>query len=703
MDDKNMILPPKLENILQAYFNAPEPDSDFASRLESDLRHHQIEMLFIKRNENRSGFLLQIRNSFIKQFRSRPLIAILAAILALVVLTGVAYAVGKLSGFIPGFGFTSDVGTVYVLDEPVEITKDAITIRLNNAVNDESKFWMELNFKGFPVGDDFSTVSVILPDGKKVNFETGNTSVLNSGDIRYSYSFPPLTGDFDHLVLLLDKSDGQSFSIPFKLRPLKEGEIIPAQTTDTTPIQSDTHNGLRLVIDNFASTNERTIFQVSLHFDHPNTWVMGPWEVLLTDDMDRIYPLTDITPDTMDIGNTRIYQTVPFNGTEQLTISLATFPQSGNLAMLEDFSSDAIGFTFDPGANPQVGQTWELDENILVGRFKLRVVRATMTAEPGFIFEFEPNEEVTGVMLYTPDPLIRGATGGVPVQNGNFTTGMTFTAFPQQPFEVRITRVYYTAQGTWQIHWQPSAASISQTEEATLTPPPTVVLDATPTEVSSDPIYLEVLALAQKFDAPFQKGPAWVHVVNEGISDPRPGQTYPLPYIRTELWYEVDNDGYITRYVWLDKNDKGQIIQQSVTVGNYSINFTTGDSGYGDGQRYRFSMDTLSHSLSQAEKYNTKVTREETVCEDGQPCILITLLDTFSQPAQNPDEPQAFYGSGRRAWINVETGQQVKTESFWRFEDSTERIDNTTRVLLVEKVAAPPQEILDIFAKVIVP
>jgi hypothetical protein len=280
---------------------------------------------------------------------------------------------------------------------------------------------------------------------------------------------------------------------------------------------------------------------------------------------------------------------------------------------------------------------------------------------------------------------------------------MTFTAIPQQPFEVRITQVYYTAQGSWKIYWQPTMASTSWAEESMPIPTPTVILEATPTEASSDPIYLEVLALAQKFDAPFQKGPGWVHVINEGISDPRPGQTYPLPYIRTELWYEIDKDGYITRYVWLDKDDKGQIVQQSVTVGNYSINFTTGDSGYGDGERYRFSMDMLSHSLSQAEKYNTKVIREETVCEDGQPCILITLLDTFSQPAQNPGEPQAFYGTGRRTWINVETGQQVKTESFWRFEDSTERVDNTTRVLLVEKAAAPPQEILDIFAKVITP
>ncbi|MCL4271976.1 MAG: hypothetical protein KJZ72_20625, partial [Anaerolineales bacterium] len=99
----------------------------------------------------------------------------------------------------------------------------------------------------------------------------------------------------------------------------------------------------------------------------------------------------------------------------------------------------------------------------------------------------------------------------------------------------------------------------------------------------------------------------------------------------------------------------------------------------------------------------TQVLREETKCEDGSPCLLITLLDSFTQPIQNPGEAQAFGGSGNRTWINLQSGQQVKFESFYVLADGQERVDSTQRTLLVEKVASPPQEVLDIFAKVVAP
>ena len=57
--------------------------------------------------------------------RARPILAFLVAILALLALTGMVYALGRLTGFIPGFGFTSNTGVVYVLAEPVESTRAA--------------------------------------------------------------------------------------------------------------------------------------------------------------------------------------------------------------------------------------------------------------------------------------------------------------------------------------------------------------------------------------------------------------------------------------------------------------------------------------------------------------------------------------------------------------------------------------------------
>jgi hypothetical protein len=54
-------------------------------------------------------------------------------------------------------------------------------------------------------------------------------------------------------------------------------------------------------------------------------------------------------------------------------------------------------------------------------------------------------------------------------------------------------------------------------------------------------------------------------------------------------------------------------------------------------------------------------------------------------------------------WIDLQTGQQVKRQSFWRLLDGSEKITSTQNTVLVEKLDAPPQEILDILGRVIVP
>ena len=347
-----------------------------------------------------------------------------------------------------------------------------------------------------------------------------------------------------------------------------------------------------------------------------------------------------------------------------------------------------------------MGQTWQLDETVQVGNYKVHVVGAKLNSPSELVFEFAPSENVTGVMLYTEKAA--GATGGIPVQADNFTAGMTFNKLPGEPINVKITRIYYIAHGDWQIHWQAPIAPQGVIVGPTSTPAPTPGLYLQPTLVSSDPLLLKVQALAQKFDAPFQQGPGWVHVISETITE-RSGQTFPPPYLRTEQWYEIDPDGYILRNVWLDKDINGQIIQQTATIGSYSVNFTSGDAGFNENKKYRLSLDLLTQDLNQAAQYKTLVTDENTTCENGSACLLITLLDSFAQSVQNPGETENFSGAGRRTWINLQTGQQVKIQYYWLLQAGSERVDYTYKPILVEKVNAPPQEILDILARVVVP
>jgi hypothetical protein len=54
-------------------------------------------------------------------------------------------------------------------------------------------------------------------------------------------------------------------------------------------------------------------------------------------------------------------------------------------------------------------------------------------------------------------------------------------------------------------------------------------------------------------------------------------------------------------------------------------------------------------------------------------------------------------------WINLQTGQQVKYQSFRLLSDNQKQVDATQISVLVEKVAQPPQDVLELLARVVVP
>lgn len=153
MSDMDWTLPPELDAAITEYYATLEPSSTFASRLKQELRQRQDELLQHKTTP-RFHFSWGDRGEIMKALRARPILALIVVLIALLFLTGVAYAIGRLAGFIPGFGFTSDVQAVYLLAEPVEVISGDVTLRVDQAVSDESKFWVSMTVVGLPEGQE---------------------------------------------------------------------------------------------------------------------------------------------------------------------------------------------------------------------------------------------------------------------------------------------------------------------------------------------------------------------------------------------------------------------------------------------------------------------------------------------------------------------------------------------------------------------
>ena len=408
MDEMNWTLPPELEQALSKFYTSHEPDRNFASRLENELRQRFEDVSTIpSRNQ-------LARKNLMKTLRLRPALTILLALLAILLLSGVAYAIGRLTGFIPGFGFTS--GNVYVLDAPVEQNQDGLNVRVENAVSDDTSFQVKLTLRG--VSGDYTQAYILSENGEKIQAGNGSSISSEAGVWNMAYVFPSLNDPNRPINLLLENIDGQTIQLNFALRPARPDEVMPTISGSELPRIGEVRDGMALELDGIAMSVDRTVLQASLHFDNPNVSLAEPWDLTIKDGEGRIYPLVDITPMNMDIGKSRIYQTSPMHGNENLTLDVTGFPSDGKLSAFMDVSVNPVAFTFDPGDHPQVGQVWSLDQELKIGQFTVPLVGAKMQSVNELIFEFESVTNVIGVMLWSP--FASGAAGGEPAHDGNF-------------------------------------------------------------------------------------------------------------------------------------------------------------------------------------------------------------------------------------------------------------------------------------------
>jgi len=447
-------------------------------------------------------------------------------------------------------------------------------------------------------------------------------------------------------------------------------------------IESPSTGGVMLALDDIQISEELTVLQVSLHFDTPQHSVAGQWHVTMTDSQGRIYPLKDITPDTMDIGTSRVYQTVPLPLGEQIVLDLVSFPQPGQMPLMIDLSTNPGNFRFDPG-KLQIGESLKLDEEIQAEGYLLRLTGVRKPSANELLFEFDPQEYLNGVTLFASQA---GGSSTNLVEKDKIVSSLSFSEMPDEPMEIDITRIFYNAYGSWSLAFRVAASMFTDwLPAAALEPTPTPRPE--PDFTSQDPLFLEAKALTDKLNKSVAQGPGWVRVVSEVVTgNHQPGQNYPPPYYREEQWFEIDTEGWVTRNLVTHWDKDESSLQQSVSVGTHNLNLTTGEAM--EFPIYRLSLDWFLRDLDNALIHGETVVREETTCEDGSSCLLIILSEM---------------NIARRVWISMETGQQIELQTSQRDSNGIETILFTQTFLPVEQRDAPPQEVLDLFARVIFP
>lgn len=455
----------ELEKDLSAVY-ASAPSEDFVSILQAQLTHKAQEQ----------------KQRFARPFYLRPVW--LATSLVLLALLITFFAIGpsrvvaafqKLLGYVPGTGLVSTDTPLRVLAEPVEQTRDGVTLTVTSALLSAESTHIEYRVFGIPrdAYPDSEAISgcmqqeyLRLPDGSKL--ERMN-------------DYPAIFADVNEAVLVvpclantLPGKAPENWELPLRFVPAPEGfmvlpveEITPAIAAETAtqlPVEAQTPtpdaSAGSVTVTKVIDTENGFILIVSfLPGGGNNAWVQQSGMPTITDEAGKnvAYSIP------LDIQNS--LQADP-SGADvmayQFNASGVAFPMTIHYrgVRISVPQPDArASFTFDAGAAPQPGQEWKIDQPIELAGHTLTLVSVDADSRGGYSFHFKTDVNVNGVGVsiegYQPNG--GGGGGGGGMTNGEINVSISYSVLPKGTLTVVLSSLSeITGELEWTTQWSPT-------------------------------------------------------------------------------------------------------------------------------------------------------------------------------------------------------------------------------------------------------
>ncbi len=411
------------------------------------------------------------QRGILRTVRSRPLLAILLAILILLALTGAAYALGRSLGYIPGVGLLNTDAPLRTLAEPVSLTRDGVTVTVEGATLSSDKAVIRFTVNGGPVAAAPQDITrcepqwdgLLLPDGSILRslggyglkaWNTGYEARVTFGPVPASVTtatfIPPCISDYLPGALAGD------WGLALRFVPAPAG----APAAPVVQLNPDAADVNPMVVDKVIETATGYIVIGKFHsaeLPSGQRAVTFPTWLKITDAKGRDVPYS--LPN-LDLG-------LPFETAEPGSFAWAFETESKSFAWPLTIKSETLRvqyedarsqFEFDAGPNPQDGQVWQdLKIDLELAGHPVRVVSVLRTSD-GYQFGFESRSSTVfgGVQLAIGD-----STQGLTGMDGPsaFSSEVKFAGpVPNGKLKVVVTRPLVDILGTWQVQWQPDHA-----------------------------------------------------------------------------------------------------------------------------------------------------------------------------------------------------------------------------------------------------
>ena len=378
------------------------------------------------------------RKSLVTTLRARPMLTIILVLLALILISGVAFAIGKVTGYVPGVGLVDQSVPIRILNAPIKVKQEDLTITVLNVVADATQTLVVYSVNGIPARMDSQPIcglspSLLLPNGTELQVlrdaNIGGMGSENGFPMTYQtqISFTPLPAGIEDIafvfpcILPIGKGP-ENWQVQIHLSPAPTNFATPAVEIGATYVASKPKfvisptptTDIRIFTAEPPDTLPTTPTPVSngsgLYLEKvielPNSYILvGNFTdtgnlsgalVVTTDPYDDLPHIEDSAGDPVAFRVRTDVQPEIGSGVCYWALEVAK-PVHGPLKITLDQVNIANSYTFefnvDVGLNPQTGQKWELNLPVQLGNYKY-VKDSMEVIENGYLFKYHSGTDV---------------------------------------------------------------------------------------------------------------------------------------------------------------------------------------------------------------------------------------------------------------------------------------------------------------------
>jgi len=407
---------PEFEEKVRRAVDVPNANPEFVNRLRNELARRPVKTT--------PRFM----------FRSAWAVAfVLVLAIVIVSVPGMAAAIGRLLGYVPGVGLVENTGNMRILSESISLTREDVRLTISYVMVDEDHIELIYDVHGIPPENDGTQATdadtnptafcggvnigdspnkdgdalLRLPDGNLLERDYTGKYPQNVFAMKpvYEASVPP---DVTEMTLILKcipwarrGAVPENWEIPIKLVPVPEGIVLGSpvieveQPTETKPAEEPVIPSpiaevseapapvLKMTLEKIVPMESATIFYFSMDMENRNPALVSIMPV-------RVY-VVDTQGQKIDLIGNFAWQPFEHRPGSLFEYRSASKPADGPLTVVVEnavayyaplhvdtpqATPDEMSFTFDAGTNPQRGQSWALRNEFEIAGYSFEVTSA---------------------------------------------------------------------------------------------------------------------------------------------------------------------------------------------------------------------------------------------------------------------------------------------------------------------------------------